>query len=796
MEPEAPALRYEATVRRTSFGIAHIVADDWGGLGFGEGYAFAYDHACDLADQVVRARGERAKFFGPGENNRHLRSDTVVKALRVHERAEAELETESGEIREWLEGYAAGYNQYLAEVGRNQLAGWCAGAEWVGDITAADLAAYQRLVIEGSSSFYDEIASAAPPTTEAGDKGVGGDAALAPRPPVMADTEIGLGSNGWAIGSDRSASGGGMLVVNPHYPWRGSNRYWEKHLTIPGELDVYGAQLLGVPGVAVGFNRHVGWTHTVSAGERLTFYLLELVPGDPTRYGYDDGERPMEARTVQVAVRQEDGTLAAVERTIWLSHYGPVLTMPGFEWSADVALAVRDANADNNESRAVWLAMGRATSMEAFQQAHADYGGLPWINTIAASADGRAWYVDSAATPNLTDEAIALWLARRESDEKTKTMWDRGFVLLDGSDSRFEWQVAGRDLRTASSGRDEARRPGLIPFAELPQMERRDYVFNSNDSHWVPHATARLEGYPALTGGEGTALSLRSRMNATLLGDLSASGPSGADGRFTRDELAAAILSNRGLAAELLCEEVVARCEATSTVTVEGDTVDLTEACGILAAWDGRVDLDSRGAVLWRELMGQFDGKALRRAGALFAEAFDRADPVGTPRGLASGDEALVRLGQAVQVLEREGIALDTPLGELQHTMKAGRRIPIHGGQGGYEGVANYVRLGPNQTTLEPEALPARIQGSRFLTATGYPVTSGTSFIMVLEYTDAGPQAQAFLTYSQSGDSSSPHFSDQTERFSAKQWRPIRFEHNEILADPELEVVTVRGGAR
>ena len=126
----------------------------------------------------------------------------------------------------------------------------------------------------------------------------------------------------------------------------------------------------------------------------------------------------------------------------------------------------------------------------------------------------------------------------------------------------------------------------------------------------------------------------------------------------------------------------------------------------------------------------------------------------------------------------------------------ATHRIPIHGGQGGFEGVANYVRLAPNRTSLEPDALPARIQRSRFLTATGYPVTDGASFIMVLEYTDAGPQAQAFLTYSQSGDSSSRHFSDQTERFSSKQWRPIRFEHNEILADPELEVVTVRGGAR
>ncbi|HEX4951622.1 MAG TPA: penicillin acylase family protein, partial [Blastocatellia bacterium] len=42
--------RYEAEIRRTSHGIAHITAKDYGSLGFGEGYAFAQDHLCSLAD--------------------------------------------------------------------------------------------------------------------------------------------------------------------------------------------------------------------------------------------------------------------------------------------------------------------------------------------------------------------------------------------------------------------------------------------------------------------------------------------------------------------------------------------------------------------------------------------------------------------------------------------------------------------------------------------------------------------------------------------------------------------------
>ena len=69
----------------------------------------------------------------------------------------------------------------------------------------------------------------------------------------------GMGSNAWAFGTKSTENGKGSLLANPHYPWYGTNRFWEKHLTIPGELDVYGANLVGTAGVAVGFNNAIGW---------------------------------------------------------------------------------------------------------------------------------------------------------------------------------------------------------------------------------------------------------------------------------------------------------------------------------------------------------------------------------------------------------------------------------------------------------------------------------------------------------------------------------------------------------
>lgn len=762
--------RYEAEIRRTSHGIPHITAKDYGSLGFGEGYAFAQDHLCSLADQVIKARGERAKYFGAGANNRHLYSDLTMQALGIYEQARAMYRTMAKDQRDQVDGYVAGYNQYLREVTASGVKGWCNGQAWVFPITAEDLIAYNQSVVVTSTNFAEMIATAMPPKNET--------AFATP----TAIPEFEQASNGWAIGSERSASGRGMLLANPHYPWVGANRFWEKHLVIPGQLDVYGVGLLGSPGVAIGFNRAVAWTHTVSAGKRFTLYSLNLVPGNPTKYLYDGKEREMTSKVFRIAVRQADGSTKDVEHRIFYSHYGPVINFPGIGWSAKRAVAIRDANANNTGFHGQRMAMNRARSLEEFKQAHAEFNALPWVNTIAASANGRAWYADTSSTPNLKPEAIAELLKRKDSDPLTKSAWDRGIILLDGSNSLFEW------------ANDPATRAGVIPWARMPHLERKDFVFNANDSFWLANPRQLLTGFSPLQGVEGTARSLRTRMNALLLDDTRPNGPAGKDGKFTLDEIAAAVLSNRSLSAELARGELVKRCQATPSVTLDGQPVDLRPACQILAAWDGRYEVNSVGPVLWREFITQYDPADLQRQGALFAQAFNPADSVNTPHTMTpdQNHESLLKLARAVRLLTQQSIALDTPLGKVQYSTKNGGRIPMHGGEGAYDGIANFVNYAANGTTLEPEKQPVKVPGSRFLTKDGYPVNRGTSFIMALEYTANGPRAQAFLTYSQSGDPASPLFYDQTQLFSEKKWRRILFTEAEIKSDPNLKTIKIK----
>ncbi|WP_395835387.1 acylase [Archangium violaceum] len=773
--PPEPQPRYQATIRRTAYGIPHITAPNLGGVGFGQGYAFAQDHACVLADQIIKVRGERARFFGAGPGDTHLASDFVYRSLGLLERGKAGLEAQPEDSRQFLEGFTAGYNHFLASPGATRLS--CTGQPWLRPIGADEMVAYLINITLTASTYrlIDAIAAAQPPSP----KGVQSvPPALPPR------EEASLASNGWALGAERTANGRGMVLANPHFPWEGELRLWESHLTVPGQLDVYGVSLLGAPGVLIGFNKDVAWTHTFSSGSRFTAYLLKLVPGKPTTYVYEGQERQMTARTFTLQVLQPDGSLKDVSRTLYSSHHGPLLALPGLGWTESIAVSFRDANLDNTTFFTQFLGMGRATSLQQFQEVFATAQGSPWVNTMAADREGNVWYTDASATPNLSAEALAKWQqAVATPGSPQAALLAQGFVLLDGSTAINEW--------VEEPG---ARSPGLVPFARVPKLSRRDFVFNANDSYWLANPAQPLEGFSPLHGFERVPQLPRTRMNLVALTEVREGGASGPDGRFTLEELQATVLDNRSMTAELLRAQVVQRCQGNPTGTARGQGVDLTQACAVLAAWNGRYDTNSVGAPLWRELMGVYGTAALQNAGTLFATAFSPSQPLETPNTLApapasGADPLLDNLAEAVLRLGDAGIAVDAPLGQVQFTPRGGSRTALHGGVA-VDGTMNVVSYRSLKSTLDaPTPRGTVITPTTGLTTQGYVVNYGTSFLMAMRYTDSGLEARAVLTYGESEDPA--RINDQLQLFTQKQWRPILFSEQEIASSPILETTTV-----
>ncbi len=61
---------------------------------------------------------------------------------------------------------------------------------------------------------------------------------------------------------------------------------------------------------------------------------------------------------------------------------------------------------------------------------------------------------------------------------------------------------------------------------------------------------------------------------------------------------------------------------------IEGETIDITEARRVIAGYNGRLDLDSQGAVLFREWLTAYEYTETFTKSSLFAVPFDAKDPL------------------------------------------------------------------------------------------------------------------------------------------------------------------------
>jgi acyl-homoserine-lactone acylase len=745
-------------VRRTAYGIPHILAADYRGLGLGAGYAFAEDNLCLFADTVVTLSAQRSRWFGAeasttyGVNN--LDSDLYhrwVNRSGVVERLLAQPAPlgPSRQARDLARGYAAGYNRYLAET---TVAGLpdaaCRGARWVRPITELDVwrRAYQVADLGGGEALQDFVAETQPP---------GAQTTAGPPAPSAADglarlRPEGIGSNGYALGRQATTGRTGMVLANPHFPWIGDQRFYQMQLTIPGELNVSGVGLPGVPMVSIGHTDRLAWTHTSSTAQSLTLTRLTLAPGDPRSYLVDGQVRPMQRDTVTVTVRQRDGSLAPVSRTLYHTADGPMVALPGtLDWTPTTAYALRDPNATNLRAIDQWLAMARARDVTELRAAQARLLGMPWVNTIAADASGTAYYGDVQVVPHVTDELLARCAIGPAI----------GLVILDGSRSTCGW---GSD--------PDAVEPGLLGPSRLPTLFRQDYASNMNDSPWLANPAAPLTGYPAIVGDVGTERSSRTRLGLDMIADrLDGSdglGPAG----FTLPSLQATMLGNRNLTAEQGRAAIAAMCSANPTLTAtDGRSVDVWTACTALAGWNGRGDLDARGAILWRTFIEHLRQQQVNA----WLVPFDPADPTHTPRGFDASRPAVRQtFADTVQTFNAAGVPVDGRLGDFQHY--AG--VPIHGCNEN-EGCFNNISV--NLTPGTDGAIA--------------DVNRGSSFIMAVELTPAGPRTRTILTYGQSVNPASPHHTDQTRLYSAKQWVTGRFTDAEIARDPALTARQLTG---
>ncbi len=811
VNPPAPSpapVTVQADVRRTRFGVPHVKAADWQGLGYGIGYAQANDDLCTIADAMLTYRGERSRHFGADAlppfdstigRQPNLDSDFFHRHLLSEARILELKGAQPEPVVQMVRGYAAGFSRYVRDLKAGTASGHaaCGTAAWVGPLTEDDI--WRRLqatsLAGGHANFLRMIANAVPPTTAASpapaaasasgietasdigataDVGTASELGTTADLPASADSAVskdalaiapyrlnlgrgtGIGSNMYGFGADATGGPSGVLFGNPHWYWKGPDRFYQQQLTLPGQVDASGVSFLGLPFILIGFNNQVAWSHTVSTARRFGFYQYTLDPADPARILVDGNSTPLTPSEITVAVRQASGEVTEVKRTLYRSPHGPMVNLaaldPALAWSGAMAFAIRDVNEANYRTYASWLGWARAASLAEFIEVQRQYSAVPWVNTVAAGRDDpEVWYADIGNIPNVPDAVLQ---ACTTPVGQAIAGALPGTPVLDGSKSDCDWR----------SDPDSVQ-PGSLGPARMPSLRRRDYVANMNDSYWLANPAAPMTGFPAIIGSTTEAQSLRTRMGHTMARERLA-GTDGYAGTFATPEIVREmVLNSRNYSAESLRPQVLSEVCAGQT--------DLAGACAILQAWDGRGQANSRGAILWQAFWSQVD----LDEDDLHAVPFDTANPIDTPRGLKPEAVAPLRvaLQQGIDLMNAAGLAWDVPKGDVLYSERGGVKMPLYGG---------CYAEGYFTITCSDQPLSS---GSQPLDGFG----DGNSYLQVVHFNGPVVEAHAFLTHSLSDDPASAHFGDYTLAYSRKEWHRLPFTEADIAADPAYRTTTL-----
>lgn len=737
----APGANPAFALTRNAQGIALIKSQTLAGAAAGLGFAYAQDNFCLLQDYLLTVNGERSRYLGPNgtvlmqterASTSNLTSDIFYRFYIESERANALYANTDPETRQLIDGYVSGVNRYIRQTPAAAIDPACRGKAWLRPISAADMhkILIDKAILASGANFIDAIAGAAPPATsqQASTTFHLDTLRQATRPALP------LASNAWAFGRDTVMEGKSLLLGNPHFPWTGTNRFYQAQMTVPGMLDVTGAALGGVPIIQIGYNRSLAWSHTVSTGRRVTFYELYLKPGNPLVYMLDGVEKPMQAVDINVPVLL-NGAVGNVTRRLYRTQFGPVITIAraGLGWNALRAYAIADVNASNNRIVRSWFDLVRARNVRQAKAGLERNLGIPWVNTVAADATGEVMFADLSALPNVDDADM-----RRCAPTAYAAALLRAadLLVLRGSSSNCAWKT---DSSTPAAG--------LAPASKLPVAIRTDYVANSNDSYWLANPAITWQGISALAGPVGVPQRLRTRAALSLI-DRRLRGIDGLRGRqFNASHLEVLFFQNYNYAANLVLDDLRSLSGSYPSVTLaDGSVVQLASAWTTLARWDRRNNIDSRGAHLFREFW-----RTARSIPNVHRIAFDRLDPINTPAGLKVDDPTvrtalLQALGSAVKMFESANVMSSERLGSLQYIMAGGKKIGVPGGEE-FEGVLNKVE-------------------SRPFTNGHYLPFFGTSYLQIVALKPKYVNPRGLLTYSQSSDPRSPYYFDQLPAFA------------------------------
>jgi penicillin G amidase len=331
--------------------VPHIFANNEYDLYFVQGFVTASERLWQMELQARKAEGRLSEIFGAAT----LQQDIYFRRLQLQTAAQQSLELMGSDcnVKTMLGAYADGVNAYIAQLkDRNlpveyklfdhkpgkwlpvhsvlimklmaeTLAGGSDDLEMsqvlqhfgkaVTDDLYPDYPYKESPVIPtgtpwnftAKSPLQQDLGAIVPVTDE----------------PMHAARNEGIGSNNWAVSGKKSRTGFPLLANDPHLRLTLPSIWYQVQLSAPGQ-NVYGVTMPGIPSVVIGFNNSIAWGVTNVYADVMDWYKLDFKDETCREYAY--GNRWMPVREKKEIIKVRGG--GAVEETILLTHYGPVMT--------------------------------------------------------------------------------------------------------------------------------------------------------------------------------------------------------------------------------------------------------------------------------------------------------------------------------------------------------------------------------------------------------------------------------------------------------------------------------------
>ena len=363
VDVESSEIGSGAVIYRDRWSIPHIYAENAHDAFFAQGYATAQDRLWQMDFDRLRCLGRAAEYLGPSA----IAEDTLMRRRDFETVSRADYELCSTDAKIALDAYTEGVNAFINSNDPLPYEYELLGAEPEPWEPWHCIVVYKvRNSAEGSfqSKLWraDLAAKIGPEKTANISPGYQQGMFLTVPPGVVYDgpaesavdelravvnataplREIDGGSNGWAVSGDLTASGIPMVGGDSHRALEIPNVYYQVHMRTD-EFDVLGHSVPGMPMVMhFAHNRYVAWGMTHGGVDTQDLFVEQLRRTDDGFQYLFKGEW-LTAETSRQILRVREGVAQTIE--VVKTHHGPIIA-----GSADDGWGIALADPGSNDA--------------------------------------------------------------------------------------------------------------------------------------------------------------------------------------------------------------------------------------------------------------------------------------------------------------------------------------------------------------------------------------------------------------------------------------------------------------